>query len=164
MAEIQLDVLFKKIQKDDKKEILEFHVLGDEIEHKTELISMAGGIAILGIGDIKLSAEFKSIQRDSKKVALKFEAKGDSEEKTIKLYPKAGFNVRLSLEPSQMGLEDFSDGDGHEGLEYGVTDDGTVQLAKGQLNMNDVPEVDAELPFEIDVERDDDDDDDDLLN
>lgn len=144
MGEIQLDVLFKKIQKDDKKEILEFHVLGDEIQHKTELISMAGGIAILGIGDIKLSAEFKSVQRDSKKVALKFEAKGDSEDKTLKLYPKAGFNVKLSLEPSQMSLEEFDDGEGHEGVEYNVNQDGTVKVAEGQLNMEDVVQTENE--------------------
>lgn len=139
MAEIQLDVLFKKIQKDDKKEILEFHVLGDEVQHKTELISMAGGIAILGIGDIKLSAEFKSVQRDSKKVALKFEAKGDSEDKTIKLYPKAGFNVKLSLEPSQMSLEEFDDSEDHEGLKYNVNGDGTIQVVE-QLEMDEVVE------------------------
>lgn len=140
LGEIQLDVLFKKIQKDDKKEILEFHVLGDEVQHKTELISMAGGIAILGIGDIKLTAEFKSIQRDSKKVALKFEAKGDSEEKTIKLYPKAGFNVKLSLEPSQMSIEEFEDGEDHEGIEYSVKGDGSVEVADGQLNMDEIVE------------------------
>lgn len=143
LGEIQLDVLFKKIQKDDKKEILEFHVLGDEIQHKTELISMAGGIAILGIGDIKLSAEFKSVQRDSKKVALKFEAKGDSEEKTIKLYPKAGFNVKLSLEPSQMNIEDFNDGEDHEGVEYNVNGDGTAEVV-GQMNMEEVVQEENE--------------------
>lgn len=138
MTAIQLDVLFKKIQKDDKKEVLEFHVLGDEIPHKSELIGMAGGVAILEIGDVKLSAEFKSIQRDSKKAALKFEAKGDSEDKIIKLYPKAGFNVKLGLEPSQMSLEDFNNE--HEGIEYQVNNDGTVAVPAGQMTMDEVPE------------------------
>lgn len=142
LGEIQLDVLFKKIQKDDKKEVLEFHVLGDEVQHKTELMSMAGGIAILEIGDVKLSAEFKSVQRDSKKVALKFEAKGDSEEKTIKLYPKAGFNVKLSLAPSQMSLEDFREAD--EGLQYSINGDGTVTVPPGQMNMDEVQETEDE--------------------
>lgn len=142
LGEIQLDVLFKKIQKDDKKEVLEFHVLGDEVQHKTELMSMAGGIAILEIGDVKLSAEFKSVQRDSKKVALKFEAKGDSEEKTIKLYPKAGFNVKLSLAPSQMSLEDFREAD--EGLQYSINGDGTVTVPPGQMNMDEVQETEEE--------------------
>lgn len=140
MPAIQLDVLFKKIQKDDKKEILEFHILGDEIKHKSELISMAGGIAILEIADVKISADFKSIQRDNKKATLKFEAKGDSEEKMIQLYPKAGFNVKLSLEPSQMNIEDFDDEEGHEGIPYKVNGDGTTELV-GQMNMDEVNET-----------------------
>lgn len=139
MPAIQLDVLFKKIQKDDKKEILEFHILGDEIKHKSELISMAGGIAILEIADVKISADFKSIQRDNKKATLKFEAKGDSEEKMIQLYPKAGFNVKLALEPSQMNIEDFDDEEGHEGIPYKVNGDGTTELV-GQMNMDEVNE------------------------
>jgi len=138
MAKVELDVLFKKIQKDDKKEVLEFHILGDEVKYKSELIGMAGSIVIIEIGDVKLSAEFKSIQRDSKKVVLKFEAKGDSEEKTIKLYPKAGFNIKLLLEQSQMSIEDIEEEeDHHEGLEYKVNGDGTTEVVE-QMNIDDV--------------------------
>ncbi|MFJ8100402.1 hypothetical protein [Lysinibacillus sp. NPDC096212] len=139
MANVQLDVLFKKIQKDDKKEVLEFHILGDDVQYKSELINMAGSIVIIEIGDVKLSAEFKSIQRDSKKVVLKFEAKGDSEEKTIKLYPKAGFNVKLSLEQSQMSIEEFEEE--HDGIEYNVDGDGSVSVPSGQMSMDEVDET-----------------------
>jgi len=145
MAKVELDVLFKKIQKDDKKEVLEFHILGDDVQYKAELIGMAGGIVIIEIGDVKLSAECKSIQRDSKKVVLKFEAKGDSEEKTIQLYPKAGFNVKLSLEPSQMSLEDFNDDEeNHEGIEYNVNGDGSVSVPSDQMSMDEVNETENE--------------------
>ena len=137
MAKVELDVLFKKIQKDDKKEVLEFHILGDDVKYKSELIGMAGSIVIVEINDVKLSAEFKSIQRDSKKVVLKFEAKGDSEEKTIQLYPKAGFNIKLLLEQSQMSIEDIDDGEEHEGIKYTVKGDGTTEVAE-QLGMEDV--------------------------
>lgn len=140
MPAIQLDVLFKKIQKDDKKEILEFHILGDEIKHKSELIGMAGGIAILEVADVKLSAEFKSIQRDNKKATLKFEAKGDSEDKMIQLYPKAGSNIKIALEPSQMNIEDFDDEEGHEGIQYKVNGDGTTDVVE-QMNMDEVNET-----------------------
>lgn len=138
MAKVELDVLFKKIQKDDKKEVLEFHILGDDVKYKSELIGMAGSIVIIEIGDVKLSAEFKSIQRDSKKVVLKFEAKGDSEEKTIQLYPKAGFNIKLLLEQSQMSIEDIDDEEDHEGLEYNVNGDGSVSVPSDQLSIEDV--------------------------
>lgn len=173
MTKVELNVLFKKIQKDDKKEVLEFHILGDEIEYKTELMGMAGGIAVLGIGDIKFSAEFKSIQRDSKKITMKFEVKGDSDEKIVKLYPKAGYNVDLSLEASQMSLDEFYDGDGHEGIEYNVDGAGAVVVADGQLNMDEVDDIevvseglsftlekseeDDDLPFTVDVKEEDDD-------
>lgn len=152
MPKIKLNVLFKKIQKDDKKEVLEFHILGDEIPHKEQLISMAGGLAVLQIVDIEISAEFKSIQRDSKKVTLKFEAKGDSEDKIIKLYPKAGTNVDLYLEPSQMSFEDLETNN-HEGIQYGVNDDGTVEVPENQMSM-DIPggpdpfDEQEELPFD----------------
>lgn len=139
MAKVELDALFKKQQKDDKKEVLEFHVLGDEVPHSSELIGMAGSIVIIGISEIKLSAECKNVQRDSKKVVLKFEAKGDSEEKTIKLYPKAGFNVKLSLEQSQMSIEEFEEQ--HEGIEYQVDEDGSVSVAPGQMTIEDVNET-----------------------
>lgn len=149
---IQLDVLFKKMQKDDKKEILEFHILGNEIPQKGELISMAGEMSILEIEEVRISAEFKSIQRDSKKVALKFEAKGDSEDKIIKLYPKAGTNVDLYLEPSQMSFDDIETSN-HEGIQYGVNGDGTVEVPENQMSM-DIPggpdpfDEQEELPFD----------------
>lgn len=152
MTSVKLNVLFKKIQKDDKKEVLEFHILGDEPEYQSELIGMAGGIAVLEIEGIKLSAEFKNIQRDSKKIVLKFEVKGDSGDEIIKLYPKAGFNVNLLLEASQMSLEEFYDGEEHEGIEYGVNNDGTVEVANGQLNMDEVDEIEVakdDLPFTV---------------
>lgn len=143
MAKVELNVLFKKIQKDDKKEVLEFHILGDDVQYKSELIGMAGSIVIIEIGEVKLSAEFKSIQRDSKKVVLKFEAKGDSEEKTIQLYPKAGFNIKLLLEQSQMSIEDINDEEEHEGLEYKVNIDGTTEVV-GQMNIDDVDQKENE--------------------
>lgn len=142
MAKVELDVLFKKIQKDDKKEVLEFHILGDDVQYKAELIGMAGSIVLIEIGDVKLSAECKNVQRDSKKVVLKFEAKGDSEEKTIKLYPKAGFNVKLSLEQSQMSIEEFEEE--HEGVEYQVDGDGGVSVPPGQMSMDEVEETENE--------------------
>lgn len=143
MAKVELDVLFKKIQKDDKKEVLEFHILGDEVKYKSELIGMAGSIVIIEIGDVKLSAEMKSLQRDSKKVVLKFEAKGDSEEKTIQLYPKAGFNIKLLLEQSQMSIEDIDDEEDHEGIKYTVNSDGTTEVVE-QMNIEDVVQKENE--------------------
>ena len=148
MAKIELSVLFKKLQRDDKKEIMEFHVMGDELPHSDDLVMMAGNMALVTVADSdvdKLQAEFKSIQRDSKKTVLKFEIKGDSEDKVIKLYSFAGNNVSITLEESQMSLEDI-DTD-HEGIEYKVDGDGTVNV--DQVTFDDVKELDDNVfPFE----------------
>lgn len=140
MSKIDLNVLFKKMQKDDKKEVLEFHIISDEVPHSTELIELAGNIAVLEINEEdKLTAEFKKIQRDSKKTVLQFEVKGDNEEKLIKLYKLAGRHVDLSLEPSQMTIDEFYDEDKEPGIEYNVNGDGTVEVAQGQMNIDDIP-------------------------
>ncbi|MBO9599701.1 MAG: hypothetical protein J7559_17990 [Cohnella sp.] len=124
-----LNVLFKKMQKDDKKEVLVFQVNGDELAHAQTLVELAGGIVVMNIdgceaGDIM--AEFASLQRDSKKTALKFNVKGDSEEKAIKLYPYAGRNVTLNLQASQMSLDDYYGDEPREGIEYTVDGNGNV--------------------------------------
>lgn len=136
---IKLNVLFKKMQKDDKKEVLMFHVLSDELPHAEELLKMPGSIVILNVeeseaGDV--GAEFVSIQRDNKKTVLKFNIKRDTEGKISKLYSFAGSNVSLGLQPSQMTIDEFYE-DNHEGIEYGVDANGTVSVPEGQLSIND---------------------------
>ncbi|MEB8552178.1 hypothetical protein P4G69_09305 [Bacillus cereus] len=139
MTKIQLNVLFKKMQKDDKKEVLMFHVLSDELPHADELLKMPGTIVHLTVekSDVEaIGAEFVSIQRDSKKTVLKFNVKGDTKDKINKLYPFAGENVSITLEPSQMSIDEFYE-EPHEGVEYSVNPDGTTEVAPGQLKIVD---------------------------
>ncbi|MBF7147073.1 hypothetical protein [Bacillus toyonensis] len=139
MTKIQLNVLFKKMQKDDKKEVLMFHVLSDELPHADELLKMPGTIVHLTVekSDVEaIGAEFVSIQRDSKKTVLKFNVKGDTKDKINKLYPFAGENVSITLEPSQMSIDEFYE-EQHEGMEYNVKQDGTTEVAPGQLKIVD---------------------------
>ncbi|KXY18271.1 hypothetical protein AT259_20610 [Bacillus cereus] len=139
MTKIQLNVLFKKMQKDDKKEVLMFHVLSDELPHADELLKMPGTIVHLTVekSDVEaIGAEFVSIQRDSKKTVLKFNVKGDTKDKINKLYPFAGENVSIILEPSQMSIDEFYE-ESHEGMEYNVKQDGTTEVAPGQLKIVD---------------------------
>ncbi|WP_102707000.1 hypothetical protein [Terribacillus saccharophilus] len=142
MSKINLNVLFKKIQKDDKKQVLEYHVQGDELPSSQELVQLAGSIAVIEIEGSEagpINAEFKSIQRDSKKTALKFNVSGGSDDKVIKLYPFAGSSVNLLIQPSQMSLEEFYDEDEHEGVAYTVENDGSVSVPDGQLSLDDIP-------------------------
>ncbi|MFE7082540.1 hypothetical protein [Priestia megaterium] len=137
---IKLNVLFKKMQKDDKKEVLMFHVLSDELPHADELLKMPGSIALLNVEESEageVGAEFVSIQGDNKKTVLKFNIKRDTEGKVSKLYGFAGSNVSLGLQPSQMTIDEFYE-DGHEGIEYNVDGAGNVEVNKDQMNIEDV--------------------------
>ncbi|MFJ7585622.1 hypothetical protein [Bacillus cereus] len=139
MSNIKLNVLFKKMQKDDKKEVLMFHVLSDELPHADELLKMPGSIAILNVEESEageVGAEFVSIQRDNKKTVLKFNVKRDGEGKINKLYPQAGSNVSLILQPSQMTIDEFYEDD-HEGIEYSVDGNGNVSVPDGQLSIDE---------------------------
>ncbi|HDR8143816.1 hypothetical protein [Bacillus sp. BB56-3] len=137
MTKIKMNVLFKKMQKDDKKEVLMFHVLSDELPHADELLKMPGTIVHLTVekSDVEaIGAEFVSIQRDSKKTVLKFNVKGDTKDKINKLYPFAGENVSIILEPSQMSIDEFYE-EPHEGMEYNIKQDGTTEINPGQLKL-----------------------------
>jgi hypothetical protein len=137
---IKLNVLFKKMQKDDKKEVLMFHVLSDELPHADELLKMPGSIALLNVEESEageVGAEFVSIQRDSKKTVLKFNIKRDADGKVNKLYPHAGSNISLGLQPSQMTIDEFYEDD-HEGIEYQVDGSGNVEVNKDQMSIEDV--------------------------
>lgn len=142
MSKINLNVLFKKIQKDDKKQVLEYHVQGDELPSSQELVQLAGSIAVIEVEGSEagpINAEFKSIQRDSKKTALKFYVTGGNDDTVIKLYPFAGSSVNLTIQPSQMSLEEFYDEDEHEGVAYTVENDGSFSVPDGQLSLDDIP-------------------------
>ncbi|CAM3879165.1 hypothetical protein COLU111180_12190 [Cohnella lubricantis] len=131
MSKTTLNVLFKKMQKDDKKEVLVFQVNGDELESAQTLVELAGGIVTMDIEGCdagEIMAEFASLQRDSKKTALKFHIKGDSEEKAIPLYRFAGRNVTLNLQASQMSIDYYYGDDPREGVEYTVDGDGAVRV------------------------------------
>ena len=128
MTNIQLNVLFKKMQKDDKKEVLMFHVLSDELPHADELLKLPGSIAVLKVQDQEgVGAEFASIQRDDKKTVLKFNVKRDSK-KVYELYRFAGNNVKLEIQPSQMSIDEF----------YESEEDEVEDAPNDQLSIEDV--------------------------
>lgn len=77
-----------------------------------------------------------NIQRDSKKTSIKFAIKGDSEKKARELYKYAGRNVNLSIQTSQMSIEEFYED--HEGLEYEVDETGNVEVSEDQLSINEI--------------------------
>ncbi|MFM1655566.1 hypothetical protein ACI7RC_26235 [Brevibacillus sp. B_LB10_24] len=151
----ELSVFFKMQQKDDKKEVLKFEIKGNDGENAAnQLYQLAGSIIVFeieGCAAGETTAEFMNIQRDSKKTVMKFAIKGDSEEKAQELYKFAGRNVKMTVQPSQMSIDEFYGEDEHEGLEYSINPDGTVDVPDGQLSLDEVtaPEStdDDELPF-----------------
>lgn len=148
---INMNVLFKKMQKDDKKEVLVYEVKGDELSEAQSLVEMAGTIVILqasaGSNETsEIQAEFASLQRDSKKTSLKFNIKGDNEKASSEYYKLAGMNVNLTMQSSQMSIDEFYDDD-HEGVQYKINQDGTVDVDPNQMTMDEV-----ESPADQDAE------------
>ncbi|MGD7021761.1 hypothetical protein ACQCVK_04160 [Rossellomorea vietnamensis] len=140
----KLNVFFKMQQKDDKKEVLKFEIKGQEEENSPEtgLYALAGSIILFEIEGCdagETSAEFMNIQRDSKKTTMKFAIKGDSEKKAQELYKFAGRNVNLTVQASQMSIDEFYD-DEHDGIEYLVDGEGNVEVPKDQMSIDDVQE------------------------
>lgn len=134
MTNIHLNVLFKKMQKDDKKEVLMFHVQSDELPHADELLKLPGSITVLEIvgGEVeKIAAEFANIQRDNKKTVLKFNVNADSKGKIDKFYPFAGRNIDLIIQPSQMTIEEFYE-------KSDETEDEKEEAAEGQMSLEEV--------------------------
>ncbi|MEC0239474.1 hypothetical protein P4H66_06340 [Paenibacillus dokdonensis] len=162
-----MNVLFKSMQKDDKKEILKFEIKGSEdAGDEMELFELSGSIVVLSLevggddvcGDI--SAEFVSMQRDSKKTVMKFGIKGDKDDKAQQLYKFAGRNVTLGVAPSQMSIEEFNEP--REGMRGTINPDGTIDVEdKNQMTIDEaaaaaedegedgppMPESDDDLPF-----------------
>lgn len=134
-TDIQINVLFKKMQKDDKKEVLMFHILSDETKHAADLLRLTGKMTILTISDDEgpyepIQAEFVNLQRDNKKTVLKFNVATEDVDRVNAIYPAAGTNISLLIQPQQMSIDDLEDE--HEGIPYEVDSDGTVKVDSSQ--------------------------------
>lgn len=134
MSNIQLNVLFKKMQKDDKKEVLQFHYMDSELPNAQELINLSGTVVVLKLesdNTEEVAAQFKKIQKDDKKTLLEFNVNTSSKGKIDKFYPYSGTNVKLTINPSQMTIEEF----------YAETDEeDEEEVADGQLSIEEVTE------------------------
>lgn len=139
MAKTELNVLFKKMQRDDKKDVLKFEYKNKDDDEKIklpqaiyELVGEMVNIELEGVECDPVSAELKSANADGKKIVLDLSLRGDSANKAADLFLKAGTDVKLFIEPSQTSLEDFNNQkeDPHEGLEYNVDLAGSVDVKK----------------------------------
>jgi hypothetical protein len=130
---------FNKQTKDSKKELVQFYVKGED-EKKQELNQMTREVVELQIDgvDQKLTCEFSKTTKDGKKTTLEFIVKGDtSSEQSFNFYKKAGSDVTLNIVESQMSIDEFYE-EPHEGVGYKVAKDGTVEVNKDQLTIDDV--------------------------
>lgn len=109
---VQIKANFNKIQKDSKKELVQFYVKGDD-EKRPELNAMTREVVILSIEglEVELKAAFNKSSKDAKKTIIDFEVKGDSSAaQTFEFYKKAGTDVVLTIAAAQMSMEEFKQG------------------------------------------------------
>jgi hypothetical protein len=149
---------FNKQTKDSKKELVQFYVKGED-EKKQELNQMTREVVELQIEgvDQRLTCEFSKTTKDGKKTTLEFIVKGDtSAEQSFHFYKKAGSDVTLNIVESQMSIDEFyEEGEPCEGVKYNVDKDGTMEVNKDQLSMDDVAEEDERTNPSHDDEDDD---------
>jgi hypothetical protein len=167
MAKTTLSVLFKKQQRDDKKEVLKFEFKGSDDANDNEkpipdsLFLLAGELVIIELPNTEIgpiSAEFAKLNKDSKKTTLDFNLKGDSEAKALQTYQYAGQHVTLSVEPAQADLTEQvkEEKDDHEGIEYTTDLSGVVNIQSKLEKAPDKAETPAEAEEETEAELEDD--------
>lgn len=141
--QVQIKAHFNKQTKDSKKELIQFYVKGAD-ETKPELNELCREIVELKIGNIDpLIAEFVKKTQDSKKTVIEFVVKGDtSASHSFEFYRLAGSDVDLTITESQMSIEEFRES--HEGIEYSVNEDGTVDADPNQVSFEDLDEDDED--------------------
>lgn len=122
---------FNKQTKDSKKELLQFHVTGED-EKQQELDSLCREVVELEIDgvDLTLTAEFSKKTKDAKKTILEFIVKGDtSAEQSFQFYKHSGSDVDLTITKSNMSKEEFRGPDEpRRGKTVKVNPDGTADV------------------------------------
>lgn len=130
---VQTSIEFTEMKK-NKKESLKFTLKGDDSKGiGKQLYDMAGSIVHLNIKDCAIGAfpaEFVDIKKSAKGVVANFLLKGDlTDAQAGSIYSHSNKNVELTVEESQMTIEDFRDGDeDREGVRGNVNPDGTIDL------------------------------------
>jgi hypothetical protein len=157
MSAVIVNIEFTEMKK-NKKESLKFTLKGDDSQGiGKRLYDLAGSIVHMEIKDCavgKFPAEFVDIKKSAKGVVANFLLKGDlSDEKSGQIYAHSGGTaVELTLESSQMSIEDFhSDEEWEEteggeepgGLEFTANPDGTVELKQDLDPMANVTNIES---------------------
>ena len=166
MPKTELNILFKKMQRDDKKDVLKFEYKSKDKDEKIKIpqsiYDMVGEMVNIEIEGSKcgpVTAELAKANKDGKKVVLDLSLKGDSADKAVDIFLKAGTNVKLFIEPSQASLIEEEHEDPHEGIEYAVALDGTVDVNKKEelqevaatVEEVDPDALDDEHPFQKEI-------------
>lgn len=152
---VQTNIEFTEMKK-NKKESLKFTLKDDGSNGiGKQLYDMAGNIVNLQIKGCEVGsfpAEFVDIKKSAKGVVVNFLLKGDlNDEQSGQIYAHSGGGfVELTVEESQMSIDEF-----HDGVEYSVNPDGTVDTEKDE-NQMDMDEVAASIEETIVNEPQDD--------
>lgn len=134
---IELHVLFNKMQKDSKKEVIEFHFTEEKLPQAQRLMEMAGESTFVEIDGHRLATKFTKLQKDSKKTVLQFEIDDDKPDAMFYFYSTVGGKIDILLEPAQMSTDEIVQKEQHRGLMYNLHNSGEVEVLEGQMSMDD---------------------------
>jgi len=134
---IELNVLVNKMQKDSKKEVIEFHFTEEKLPQAQRLMEMAGDSTFIEIDGHRVATKFTKLQKDSKKTVLQFEIDDDKSDAVFYFYSAVGGRVDVMLEPAQMSTDEFIQKEQHRGLMYNLHNSGEVEVLEGQMSIDD---------------------------
>lgn len=106
---VQIKAKIFKAVKDSKKEMLQFHITGDD-RLNNDINILVGEVTEIFVDGCahKLTTELKKKIGDGKKSVLEFELRGDTTRKqTSDYYDRVSRDVELTIASAQMSLEEF---------------------------------------------------------
>ncbi|MEC0211869.1 hypothetical protein P4H70_23280 [Paenibacillus ehimensis] len=135
MKPITLNIDFTEMKKNSKHQVMKFTFKGEDTEGKGELLyRMSGSIVVMaleGCGIGSFNGDFFEHKKTHQGFVSQFRIRGDVNDAAAgKIYSMSGRTVQLSLQPAQMSIDEFYEGD--HNIEDGEDEDQmTIEQSAG---------------------------------
>lgn len=133
MKPITLSIDFTEMKKNSKHQVMKFTFKGEDKEGKGELLyRMSGSIVVMaleGCGIGSFNGDFFEHKKTHQGFVSQFRIRGDVNDLAAgKIYSMSGRTVQLSLQPAQMSIDEFYEGD-HDIQDWDDEDQMTIEHA-----------------------------------
>ncbi|MDO3679676.1 hypothetical protein [Paenibacillus ehimensis] len=149
MKPITLSIDFTEMKKNSKHQVMKFTFKGEDKEGKGELLyRMSGSIVVMaleGCGIGSFNGDFFEHKKTHQGFVSQFRIRGDVNDLAAgKIYSMSGRTVQLSLQPAQMSIDEFYEGD--HNIEDGEDDE-------DQMTIDEAGEVEEQAGEQVPKEQ-----------